>query len=141
MLAGWVTLCVSNCCVSLYHSVPTLVEGAGVTWPPWRGQLRGTGDRGWLQEPCYQVMPQLWNYRCRTFVGLCIYSIEIPSFLKINHWPECSNVLTFNYNSVCQVALVVSDSMDCSPPGFSVLGILQTSILEWVAMPSSRGFS
>ena len=105
------------------------------------GQLRGTGDRGWLQEPCYQVMPQLWNYRCRTFVGLCIYSIEIPSFLKINHWPECSNVLTFNYNSVCQVALVVSDSMDCSPPGFSVLGILQTSILEWVAMPSSRGFS
>ena len=28
--------------------------------------------------------------------------------------------------------------MDCSPPGFSVLGILQARILEWVAMPSSR---
>ena len=26
-----------------------------------------------------------------------------------------------------------------SPPGSSVLGILQTRILEWVAMPSSRG--
>ena len=29
--------------------------------------------------------------------------------------------------------------MDCSPPGASVCGILQTRILEWVAMPSSRG--
>ena len=28
--------------------------------------------------------------------------------------------------------------MDCSPPGSSDHGILQASILEWVAMPSSR---
>ena len=27
----------------------------------------------------------------------------------------------------------------CSPPGFSVHGILQARILEWVVMPSSRG--
>ena len=33
------------------------------------------------------------------------------------------------------------DSMDCSPPGSSVHGILQTRSLEWVAMPSSRGSS
>ena len=32
-------------------------------------------------------------------------------------------------------------SMDCSPPGSSVHGILQARILEWVAMPSSRGSS
>ena len=31
--------------------------------------------------------------------------------------------------------------MDCSPPGSSSMGILQARILEWVAMPSSRGFS
>ena len=31
--------------------------------------------------------------------------------------------------------------MDCSPPGFSVHGILQASILEWVAIPFSRGSS
>ena len=29
--------------------------------------------------------------------------------------------------------------MGCSPPGSSVHGILQARILEWVAMPSSRG--
>ena len=31
--------------------------------------------------------------------------------------------------------------MDCGPPGSSVHGILQARILEWVAMPSSRGSS
>ena len=31
--------------------------------------------------------------------------------------------------------------IDCSSPGSSVHGILQASILEWVAMPSSRGSS
>ena len=33
------------------------------------------------------------------------------------------------------------DPMDCRPLGFSVHGILQARILEWVAMPSSRGSS
>ena len=31
--------------------------------------------------------------------------------------------------------------MDCSPPNSSVYGILQVRILQWVAMPSSRGSS
>ena len=31
--------------------------------------------------------------------------------------------------------------MDCSPPGFSVHGLLQARILEWVATSSSRGSS
>ena len=31
--------------------------------------------------------------------------------------------------------------MDCSPSGSSVHGILQASILEWVAVPSFRGSS
>ena len=31
--------------------------------------------------------------------------------------------------------------MDCSPPGSSVHGILQARVLEWVAIPFSRGSS
>ena len=45
---------------------------------------------------------------------------------------------------LCEVALAVSDSlrpMNCSPPGSAVPGILQASILEWVAIPSSRASS
>ena len=44
----------------------------------------------------------------------------------------------------CQVAQscpAVCDSMDYSPPGSSVHEILQAKILEWGAMPSSRGSS
>ena len=33
------------------------------------------------------------------------------------------------------------DPMDCSPPGSSVHGILQARILEWAAIPFSRGSS
>ena len=43
--------------------------------------------------------------------------------------------------SVAQSCLTLHDAMDCNPPGSSVYGILQARILEWVAMPSSRGSS
>ena len=43
-------------------------------------------------------------------------------------------VLTQSLATLC-------DSMDCSLPGSSVHGILQARILEWVAIPFSRGSS
>ena len=39
---------------------------------------------------------------------------------------------------VAQLCLTLCSPMDSSPPGFSVLGILQGRILEWVAIPSPR---
>ena len=48
---------------------------------------------------------------------------------------SCSPVVG---HSVC---LTLCNTMDCSPPGSSVHGIFQARILEWVAMPSSRGSS
>ena len=45
---------------------------------------------------------------------------------------------------VCEVAQscpTLCDPVDCSSPGSSVHGILQARILEWVAIPSSRGSS
>ena len=42
---------------------------------------------------------------------------------------------------VTQLYLTLCDSMDCSPLGSPVHGSLQARILEWVAMPSSRGSS
>ena len=46
----------------------------------------------------------------------------------------CSGVTHLLFPTLC-------DSVDCSPPGFSVHGILQARILEWVAIPSCRGSS
>ena len=43
---------------------------------------------------------------------------------------------------VCaQSCLTLCNSMDHSPPGSSVHGILQARILEWVSISSSRGSS
>ena len=53
----------------------------------------------------------------------------------------------YNVKYVCmrakslQLCPTLCDPMDCSPPGSSVHGILQARILEWVAMPSSKGSS
>ena len=42
---------------------------------------------------------------------------------------------------VNQSCLTLCNLMDCSLPGSSVHGILQARILEWVAIPFSRGSS
>ena len=50
-------------------------------------------------------------------------------------------MLTLAYTLVLSSArlfhscLTLCDTMDCNPPGSSVLGILQARILEWVTMP------
>ena len=42
---------------------------------------------------------------------------------------------------ITQSCPTLCNPMDCSPPGSSVHGILQARVLEWGAMPSSRGSS
>ena len=42
---------------------------------------------------------------------------------------------------VAQSCLTICDPRDCSPPGSSLHGILQARILEWVAIPFSKGSS
>ena len=37
-------------------------------------------------------------------------------------------------SEVAQLCLTLSDPMDCSPPGSSIHGILQTRVLEWGAI-------
>ena len=41
---------------------------------------------------------------------------------------------------VCESVTTLCDPKDCSLPGFSVRGILQARILDWVAVPFSRIF-
>ena len=45
------------------------------------------------------------------------------------------------YAKLLHLCLSLCDPMDCSPPGSSVQGSLQARILQWVAIPSSRGSS
>ena len=45
------------------------------------------------------------------------------------------------HTKLLQSCLTLCDPKVCSPPGFSVHGILQARTLEWVAISSSRGSS
>ena len=62
---------------------------------------------------------------------------------------QCFNkcVYTYMYIHICvcllgaQLYPAFCEPRDCSQPGSSVHVILQTRILEWIAIPFSRGFS
>ena len=65
-------------------------------------------------------------------------------FLVVLFWCDQFFYLLYAFVHARSVASFIFDSyntMDCSPPGSSVHGILYARILEWVAMPSSRGSS
>ena len=50
-------------------------------------------------------------------------------------------MILVNKAELLQSCLTLCNPMDCSPPSSSVHGIFQARILEWVAMPSSKGSS
>ena len=53
-------------------------------------------------------------------------------------WMAIKHLLNVKVTQSCPT---LCNSMDCSPPGSSVHGILQARTLEWVAIPFSRGYS
>ena len=53
----------------------------------------------------------------------------------------CSFFLYVGHVTVTQRCLTLCNPMDYSPPGSSVHGTLQARVLEWVAIPFSRGSS
>ena len=55
-----------------------------------------------------------------------------PHSIPMSRYYAVLCLVTQSYPTLC-------DPMNCSPPGSSVHGILQARIVEWVAMPSSRG--
>ena len=48
---------------------------------------------------------------------------------------------TVAYQEVAQSYPTLYDPMDCSLPGFSIHGIFQARILEWITISFSRGSS
>ena len=54
------------------------------------------------------------------------------------HTCQDSCFLKESESEVAQSCPTLCDSVDCSPPGSSVYGILQGGILEWVAISFSR---
>ena len=67
------------------------------------------------------------------------YKWKLPKLEKGNTYPGTKS-MCMHANSL-QSGSTLCDPMDYSPPVPSVHGILQARILEWIAVPSSRGSS
>ena len=67
------------------------------------------------------------------------------AWLPLRRWLDSKNSLWFMCEcmpaKLLQSCLTLCYAIDCSPPGFSIHGILQTEILERVAISFSRGYS
>ena len=91
-----------------------------------------TGDG--TKVRCYKISIELsyiiisFNYSCSLMCFSIIFLIHL-FLIIILYVLRC-----FSHARLC-------NSMDYSPPGSSVHGILQARILEWIAMPISRGSS
>ena len=109
---GWVILwniySVKNCVLS-YCCV---CDRQSAWWMKWEHQTFSLRELSWKHFQ-YQVKYEIWNM-----------------MLKIKLEVSCA-VLCL----VTQSCLILFDRMDCSPSGSSGHGILQTRILEWIAMP------
>ena len=72
---------------------------------------------------------------------------DTPAFSQRYSLRKAVSIIPNHLEDVCvhakllQSCATLCDSVDCSPPGYSVCGILQARILKWVAMLSSRGSS
>ena len=65
----------------------------------------------------------------------------LPKLMFSAPWEALVVMSISPHGQLFQSCLALCDPMDYSPPGSSVHRILQAKILEWVAMPSSKGSS
>ena len=84
-------------------------------------------------EPCVLTLADEKNVE--------VYRVGLPKKLLLSWWTGAVSDTRYMCVRACKVTSVVShcDPMNCCLPGSPVHGILQAMILEWVAMPSSRG--
>ena len=96
---------------------------------PWNspGQNTGVGSRSLVQGmfPTQGSNPSLPH--CRWIL------------YQLSH--QGSPDTEWMWSEVTQSCPTLCDPLDCSPPGSSLHGILQTRILEWIAISFSRGSS
>ena len=91
-----------------------------------KGEGRGRGTNQCYGINKYELLEQVSNKDLLHRIENYIHYLVITYVCCAKSLQSCS--------TLC-------DRMDCSPPGSSILGILQTRILVWIATPSSRGSS
>ena len=103
------------------------------------GIKEGEMDGSWCAQMCCQMMgredwlgcPESWAQKGES---------RADSQNK-GAWQPCRTPTVSSYSLIATSCPILFDPMDCSPPGSSVHGISQIRLLQWVAIPFSRGSS
>ena len=90
-----------------------------------------------LERAQTSLLPKESWFRKTTIVS----GQRIVQIQSVQMWLDVQDVAWKLQVLVAQLCPTLCDPVDCSLPGSSVHGILQARILEWVAIPFSRGSS
>ena len=109
---------------------------------------RGYGEKGtllhcwWEWKLMQPLCKTVWRFLKKLGIKLpydpTTPLLGIKPEKSITERDTCIPVFIAVKAKVAQSCPIFGDPMDCSLPGFSVHGILQARILEWVAIPFSR---
>ena len=96
------------------------------------------GQRGaWQATVCWVTESDMTKHTCAC---AHTHSLSLSEFEKCRHLRPQPRILHVCIHAqLLQSCLTLSNTMNCSPPGAFVHGILQARILEWVAISFSRG--
>ena len=103
---------------------------------------RGGGKAAPLFQPLavqFHIFSALICYPCHA----CFITPILPPSQVLRKGDQCpwEAIALITHAKLLQSCQTLSESMDCSPPGSSVHGILQARTLERIAMSSSKGSS
>ena len=86
-------------------------------------------------------MLAIWSAFSKTILNIWKFMVHIllkPGLENFEHYLRACAAVAAKSLQSCPT---LWEPMNCCPPGSSVRGILQTRILEWTAIPFSRGSS
>ena len=72
------------------------------------------------------------------WVKISLYLLKFHPLALTLYWLSMNIKSVKSESEVAQLCLTLCDPMDCSLPGFTVHGIFQARILEWVATAFSK---
>ena len=127
---------VISVCISIYFKALSVLQGW--EWSSGRSEVSGE-----LEAGLAEMWPQSYT---PSHLGLpraqCSFSTLGPicQVWKNRQHPTCYVPLQYLIKKGLATQLCLT-LCDCSPPGSAIHGIVQARILEWVALPSSRGSS
>ena len=123
----WVVICIGlNLSSCRRHWIEVISYEA-------RGQKRSLKEKVYNEEKIDKKTKTLIPWWAQVFL------LQLPLFL-LSKMIENQYLLSPGFSClVTKSCPILCNPMDCSLPGSSVHGISQARILEWVAIPSSRG--